>query len=61
MITEGTVLYASADHPDSVAEAREYIRYKGLTGADVRLIRKEGSVLVVARRLPDAWRTNDKT
>ena len=50
MIQSGTVLYASADHPDSITEAREYIKRMGLTADDVRLIRKSGSVLVIAKR-----------
>lgn len=50
MIQAATVLYASADHPDSITEAREYIKRMGLTADDVRLIRKQGSVLVIAKR-----------
>lgn len=56
MITAGHILYASADHPDSVTEAREYIARMGLTADDVRLIRKSGNVLVVAKRCPEGWR-----
>ena len=50
MIPSDTILYASADHPESIAEAREYIKRMGLTADDVRLIRKQGSVLVIAKR-----------
>ena len=50
MIPSATVLYASADHPDSITEAREYIKRMGLTADDVRLIRKSGSVLVISKR-----------
>ncbi len=50
MIGEGHILYASADHLDSITEAREYIKRIGLTADDVRLIRKSGSVLVIAKR-----------
>ena len=56
MIQPSTVLYASDDSDASVAEARAYIAREGLTGEDVRLIRKEGQVLVVAKRMPESWR-----
>lgn len=45
-----TALYASDDSDTSIAEAREYIKRHGLTQEDVRLIRKGGSVMVVAKR-----------
>lgn len=44
------VLYASDDSDASITEARDYIRRHGLTQDDVRLIRKGGSVMVVAKR-----------
>lgn len=50
MIHPGHILYASDDSEASVTEAREYIREQGLTAEDVRLIRKEGQILVVAQR-----------
>ena len=56
MIQPSTVLYASDDSDASVAEARAYIAREGLTGEDVRLIRKEGQVLVIAKRMPESWR-----
>lgn len=43
------------DSQDSVSEAREYIRREGLTADDVRLIRKNGQVLVIAKRCPIGW------
>ena len=46
----GTVMYASDDSPESIAEAREYIKRMGLTADDVRLIRKNEQVLVVTKR-----------
>ena len=49
MIAPGTALYASSDCAEAVEEARTYIRENGLTAELVRLIRKEGQVLVVAR------------
>lgn len=46
----GTVMYASDDSPESVAEARDYIRSHGYTRADVRLVKRDGQVLVIAER-----------
>ena len=56
MIGPGFILYASSDCPEAVAEARAYIAREGLTSEDVRFIRKEGQVLVVAKRMPEKWR-----
>lgn len=50
MIGEGTVLFASDTSAESVAEAREWIRGKGLTQVDVKLIQKDGMTLIVAKR-----------
>ena len=36
----GFVLYASDDSEEAIAEAREYIRSRGLTRDDVRLIKR---------------------
>ena len=52
----GAVLYASSDCPDAVEEARAYIAREGLTSDDVRLIRREGHILVIAKRMPESWR-----
>ena len=52
----GTVMYASDDSPESITEAREYIKENRVTQDDVRLIRKSGSVLVIAKRMPESWR-----
>ena len=56
MINSGHILYASDDSPESITEAREYIKENRLTQDDVRLIRKSGSVLVIAKRMPESWR-----
>lgn len=56
MIQSGFILYASSDCPESIEEARAYIAENGLTQEDVRFIRKEGQVLVVAKRMPEKWR-----
>ena len=42
-------MFASSDCTEAVEEARTYIRENGLTAELVRLIRKEGQVLVVSR------------
>lgn len=47
---EGTVLYASDDSEAGVTDARGYIRQHGFTRADVRLVKREGQVLVIAER-----------
>lgn len=49
MIAPGTVLYASADCDESLQEAREYIAKHQLTADRVRLIRKEGMILVIEK------------
>jgi len=55
VIPSGFVLYACGDHPDSVTQARDYIKRMGLTESDCRLIRVEGQVRVLSkRRLWDA-------
>lgn len=56
MITPGFILYASNDSPDSVQEARDYIKAQGLTADDVRLIKVDGQVRVVAKRKPESWK-----
>ena len=56
MIQPGHILYASSDCPEAVEEARAYIAREGLTSDDVRLIRKEGQILVIAKRMPESWR-----
>ena len=45
----GAVMYASDDSEASIADAREYIRQNGLTSEQVKLIRKDGQILVVAK------------
>jgi preprotein translocase subunit SecA len=46
----GWVLYASDDSAEAVEEAREYIRAHGLTRDDVKLVKRDGQVLVIAER-----------
>lgn len=50
MITPGFVLYHSDDTPESLTEARAYISTNRLTAEDVRLIRKDNAIMVVAKR-----------
>lgn len=47
---EGTTLYASDTSYQAVTEAREWIREKGLTKDDVKLIQKDGMTLIIAKR-----------
>lgn len=49
-IEAGTVLYASDDIDEGVAEARAYIKRFGLTREDVRLVKRLGQTLVIAKR-----------
>lgn len=42
-------MYASDDSEASITDAREYIRQNGLTAEQVKLIRKDGQILVVAK------------
>lgn len=49
LIGEGTVMYASDDSEASITDAREYIRQNGLTSEQVKLIRRDGQILVVAK------------
>jgi predicted O-methyltransferase YrrM len=48
-VEANTILYASDDSEASIAEAREYIARMGFTSEHVRLIRKDGQVLVIAK------------
>ena len=50
MVKSGTVMYASDDTDASLTDAREYISRMGLTKVDVKLIKKQGQILVVAIR-----------
>lgn len=54
----GFTLYASDDSPESLQEAREWIKEKHLTPDDARLIQHKGQTLVIAKRTPEAWKSN---
>lgn len=47
-IKKGTVIYASTDEQASFDEAVAMIRARGYTKAQVRMIRRDGSLLVEA-------------
>lgn len=47
---KGPVLYASDDSHDALEDAKAYIVRFGLTQDDVRLVRREGQTLVIAKR-----------
>lgn len=46
----GTVLYASDGSDAALAEARAWIAERRLTREDVKLVKRDGMVLVVAER-----------
>lgn len=48
MVKSGTVMYASDDTDESLTDAKQYISRMGLTKLDVKLIKKQGQILVVA-------------
>jgi len=49
-IEAGTVIYASDDSDEALADARAYIKRFGLTREDVRLVTRLGQALVIAKR-----------
>lgn len=49
-VSQGWILYHSDDSEASLTEARDYISVQGLTSEDVRLIRKDNAIMVVAKR-----------
>jgi hypothetical protein len=50
MLPANTVLYASDDSAEAIAEAREYARRYGLTADDCKIVKKDGQCLVIAKR-----------
>lgn len=48
------ILYHSEDCPEALEEAKEYIKRMGFTTETVRLIRKQGAIMVEA--LSEDWR-----
>jgi len=49
-MNRGMVLFASDDSDAGLADARAYIRQRGLTRDDVKLIKRDGQVLVIDKR-----------
>ncbi len=49
-VSQGWILYHSDDSDASLTEAREYISANRLTSDDVRLIRKDNAIMVIAKR-----------
>lgn len=49
-IEAGTVIYASDDIDEALADARAYIKRFGLTREDVRLVKRLGQTLVIAKQ-----------
>lgn len=49
-VKAGTVLYASDGSDAALAEARAWISERRLTRDDVKLVKRDGQVLVVAER-----------
>jgi hypothetical protein len=46
-----TILFAcSDDTPECIALAREWVREKKLTADDVRMVKRDGMTLVIAKR-----------
>ena len=50
VVKTDTIIFASDDSEQSVNEARAYIKEQRLDGDDVKLIKREGQVLVVSKR-----------
>jgi hypothetical protein len=49
-IPTGMVMFSSDDSPEGLHEARDYIRSQNLTADDVRLVKRAGQALVIAKR-----------
>ena len=55
VVDSGMVIFASDDCEDAVIDAREYIKRMKLTHDDVKLVKRDGQILVIAiKRLWDA-------
>jgi len=57
MIPSGFTLYACGDHPDSITQAKDYIRRMSLTESDCKLIRVDAQIRVVSKR--ELWDEQD--
>lgn len=54
----GFTIYASDDSPEALQEARDWLKEKRLTPDDARLIQTKTDTLVIAKRTPEAWKSN---
>ena len=50
MIPAGTIILATDDSPEGIADARLWIRAQAFTPADVQLVKRDGQCLVIAKR-----------
>lgn len=50
MIAAGAIIYASADCPEAIEEARAHAKNSGLTTEDCRMVRRSGSILLELRK-----------
>ena len=50
MIREGTVIFATDDSEEGQSAIRAWVREKAYTAADVRLVKREGQCLAIAKR-----------
>lgn len=46
----GWVLFATDDSEAGISDARQWCKDNSMTGEDVRLVRREGQCLVIAKR-----------
>jgi hypothetical protein len=53
MIRTNTIILATDDSDDGVSDARSFIKAQAYTSDDVRLVRREGQALVIAKRPVD--------
>ena len=54
----GFTLYANDASPESLQDARDWLKQNSLTPDDARLIQTKTDTLVIAKRTPEAWKSN---
>ena len=54
----GFTLYASDASPEALQDARDWLKENRLTPDDARLIQTKTDTLVIAKRTPEAWKSN---
>ena len=50
MMQPGTVPFWVSDSEDAIDRAKDYCRTRGLTPADVKIVKRDGAVMVVVKR-----------